>query len=118
MVVYLTTNLVNNKKYIGKDVKNNPNYLGSGALLLEDIKKYGKQKFYNINQDIFKLTKYLKKFDIVISNGVAHHTKDPKKNIKRLHGNGFGLFIYERKNKLTKNERLLISLIKVLLNYL
>jgi len=45
MVVYLTTNLVNDKKYIGKDVKNNPNYLGSGALLLEDIKKYGKQNF-------------------------------------------------------------------------
>jgi hypothetical protein len=28
-----------------------------------------------------------------------------------LHGNGFGLFIYERKNKLTMNERLLRSLI-------
>ena len=37
--------------------------------------------------------------------------KGTKKNIKRLHGNGFGLFIYERKNKLTKNERLLRSLI-------
>ena len=45
MIVYLTTNLINNKKYIGKDVKNNPKYLGSGALLLEDIKKYGKENF-------------------------------------------------------------------------
>lgn len=57
------------------------------------FKKYAKQKFYNINQDIFKLPKYLKKFDIVISNGVAHHTKDPKKNIKicinHLKKNGF-----------------------------
>ena len=45
MVVYITTNLLNNKKYIGKDTKNNPKYLGSGSLLREDIKKYGKENF-------------------------------------------------------------------------
>jgi hypothetical protein len=37
--------------------------------------------------------------------------KGIKGNFKRLHVNGFGLFIYERKNKLTENERLLRSLI-------
>jgi len=45
MIIYCTKNLINNKKYIGKDSHNNPNYLGSGALLLEDIKKYGKNNF-------------------------------------------------------------------------
>ena len=45
MIIYQTTNLLNNKKYIGKDTKNNPKYLGSGALLLEDIKKYGRENF-------------------------------------------------------------------------
>ena len=45
MVIYITTNLINNKKYIGKDSYNNPKYLGSGTLLLEDIKKYGKKNF-------------------------------------------------------------------------
>jgi group I intron endonuclease len=45
MVIYLTTNLINGKKYIGKDSNNNPKYLGSGVLLLEDIKKYGKENF-------------------------------------------------------------------------
>lgn len=45
MVVYITKNLINGKKYIGKDSHNNPEYLGSGALLLEDIKKYGKENF-------------------------------------------------------------------------
>lgn len=45
MVIYITKNLINNKKYIGKDSHNNPEYLGSGALLLEDIKKYGKENF-------------------------------------------------------------------------
>ena len=36
--------------------------------------------------------------------------KGTKKNLTRIHCNGFGLFIYERKNKLNKNERLLRSL--------
>ena len=45
MVIYLTTNLINNKKYIGKDVKNNSAYLGSGILLKKAIKKYGKENF-------------------------------------------------------------------------
>jgi group I intron endonuclease len=45
MVIYLTTNIINNKKYVGKDSNNNPKYLGSGVLLLEEIKKYGKENF-------------------------------------------------------------------------
>ena len=45
MVIYLITNIINNKQYVGKDSNNNPKYLGSGTLLLEDIKKYGKSNF-------------------------------------------------------------------------
>lgn len=45
MIIYLTTNLINNKKYIGKDSNNNPEYLGSGILLRKAIKKYGKENF-------------------------------------------------------------------------
>ena len=45
MVIYLTENLVNGKKYIGKDSKNNPAYLGSGKYLLKAIKKYGRVNF-------------------------------------------------------------------------
>ena len=41
MIVYKTTNLINGKIYIGKDMKNNPNYLGSGTILRRAIKKYG-----------------------------------------------------------------------------
>lgn len=48
MVVYLTINLINKKKYIGKDSNNNPNYLGSGVYLKQAIKKYGKDNFKKI----------------------------------------------------------------------
>ena len=46
-VVYKTTNIVNNKIYIGLHSTNNinDNYIGSGYVLKEAIKKYGKSKF-------------------------------------------------------------------------
>jgi hypothetical protein len=45
--IYITTNLINNKKYIGqhKSKSFDLNYLGSGKLIVEAIKKYGKDNF-------------------------------------------------------------------------
>jgi hypothetical protein len=45
MVIYLVTNLVNNKKYIGMDSINCPYYLGSGLYIKKAIKKYGRENF-------------------------------------------------------------------------
>ena len=45
MIIYKVINLINEKYYIGKDAKNNPNYLGSGLLIKKAIKKYGKNNF-------------------------------------------------------------------------
>jgi hypothetical protein len=45
MVIYKTTNLVNGKYYIGKDIYNNPKYLGSGIALRKAIEKYGRDNF-------------------------------------------------------------------------
>jgi len=45
MVIYLTTNKINGKKYLGKDVQNNPKYLGSGLDLKKAIEKYGVENF-------------------------------------------------------------------------
>lgn len=45
MVVYLIENLINNKKYVGMDTKNNPLYLGSGTLIKRALKKYGRENF-------------------------------------------------------------------------
>ena len=44
--IYLTTNLINGKKYIGKHYGElNDDYLGSGNLIKLAINKYGKENF-------------------------------------------------------------------------
>ncbi len=45
MVIYKTTNLINGKIYVGKDIFNDPNYFGSGIILTKSIKKYGISNF-------------------------------------------------------------------------
>jgi hypothetical protein len=45
MIVYKTTNILNNKIYVGKDEREDPNYIGSGVILHRAIKKYGKHNF-------------------------------------------------------------------------
>ncbi len=45
MIVYKTTNLINGKIYIGQDTNNDPNYIGSGKIIKEAIRKYGKCNF-------------------------------------------------------------------------
>ena len=45
MIIYRTTNLLNNKVYIGQDCKNKPNYLGGGTAINRSIKKYGRENF-------------------------------------------------------------------------
>jgi len=44
-IIYITTNLINFKIYVGFYNGNNPKYLGSGDLLLKAIKKYGRNNF-------------------------------------------------------------------------
>lgn len=48
MIIYKTINKTNGKYYIGKDEKDNPNYLGSGLLLNRAINKYGIENFEKI----------------------------------------------------------------------
>lgn len=57
--IYMTTNLINGKKYIGKHKGElNDSYLGSGTLLLRAIKKYGKENF---KKEILYISKMKKK---------------------------------------------------------
>lgn len=45
MYIYKTTNLINNKIYIGQTIYEDPKYLGSGKLLKMSLKKYGRENF-------------------------------------------------------------------------
>jgi hypothetical protein len=45
MYVYLTTNNVNGKKYVGMTNGNNKDYIGSGVLFKQALEKYGRENF-------------------------------------------------------------------------
>ena len=44
-IIYKTINTINNKIYVGKDLYNNPKYMGSGKVLKQAFRKYGKENF-------------------------------------------------------------------------
>ena len=45
MIIYKTTNNINDKIYVGQDAINDPSYFGSGLILERAIKKYGIHNF-------------------------------------------------------------------------
>jgi len=45
MIIYLTTNTINNKIYVGQHTGNNLDYLGSGKYVKRALKKYGSENF-------------------------------------------------------------------------
>jgi len=75
--VYLTTNLVNGKQYVGSHKGDiDDNYLGSGKILLNAIKKYGSKNFKRKiikecnSLDNLKLeTKYISEYNTLVPNG-------------------------------------------------
>lgn len=50
--LYITTNLINGKKYIGQTTSNRKSYMGSGYAIMAAFKKYGKENF--IRENIFE----------------------------------------------------------------
>jgi len=82
-LVYLTTNLINNKQYIGSHCTNNINdgYIGSGNLINSAIKKYGKESFKreilmecNTSEEVRLLEElYIKKYNTLSPSGYNLH---------------------------------------------
>ncbi len=46
--IYLTTNKINGKIYIGQTITNTRRYIGGGASIQKAIKEYGKENFHKI----------------------------------------------------------------------
>tara|TARA_R110000796_G_C14367699_1_gene413604 strand:+ start:54 stop:716 length:663 start_codon:yes stop_codon:yes gene_type:complete len=111
MVIYLTTNLTNGRKYIGKDRNNLKSYLGGGTGIRKAIKKYGRVNFKkeiletcsSIEELSIKEIEYLIKYDACNnplfynktnkSYGAIYgrkglpHTKETKKKISEAQKN-------------------------------
>jgi len=85
MIIYQTTNLKTNIKYIGKDKNNNPKYLGSGTDLKNAIKEYGRDNFekiileycLNIEELIQKESYWLQKYDVENNPNFYNKTNKP-----------------------------------------
>lgn len=77
MIIYKITNLINNKYYIGQDHKNDPEYYGSGRIINNSIKKYGKENFkkeileYCVDDDELneKEIFWINKLNSIVPNG-------------------------------------------------
>lgn len=86
--IYMTTNLINGKKYIGKHKGElNDPYLGSGTLLLRAIKKYGKENF---KKDILYISKDEKENNIKEKEFIKVYNAVNDNNFYNIHEGGDG----------------------------
>jgi len=113
-VIYFTTNLVNNKIYIGQQDPFTPGYFGSGKNIIRAIKKYGKENF---NKVILEVIEDNTQLDIIGDRETyyiwLYNSRDPKigYNIALGGGGSKGHVGFWRNKKLSKEhiEKLRIS---------
>jgi len=87
--IYVTTNMVNGKKYIGQKMfkKDWKYYLGSGAYFLRAVKKYGKKNF---SREIIAIAYSKEELDILEVQFINHHNAVNSTDYYNLVGGGYG----------------------------
>lgn len=97
-IVYVTVNIINGKLYVGIHNGGNKYYLGSGRLLKQAIKKYGRENFSRLIIDEFdslsvgveKEKFWIRRLNTKTPNGynlsdggfgLSHHTEETKARI-------------------------------------
>lgn len=101
-IVYKTTNIVNNKTYIGihKTEKLNDGYLGSGNYFLKAVKKYGKENFER------EILKFCESYDELLEEEkkLVDETwvKDKNNYNIKTGGQSNGVLSEESKNKISE----------------
>ena len=90
-IIYKTTNIVNNKIYIGLHSTNklNDGYIGSGKILKKAIKKYGKDKFVREILYLFRTRDEARKMEASIVTTEFCNRKDTYNLIEG--GSGVGI---------------------------
>ena len=67
-IIYKTTNTLNGKYYIGVSNGRDPKYLGSGRVLKDAIKEYGREHFVRETLEVFETEEEAYKREAVIVN--------------------------------------------------
>lgn len=94
--IYLTTNKVNGKKYIGQHKGGfDPNYIGSGTILWDAIRKYGRENFYPTSLMVCKTKEELNDMEIFFINTFNAVESEDFYNV--VNG-GLGGILYERRD--------------------
>ncbi len=106
-IIYKTTNIINNKFYIGLHETNNLNddYLGSGIFLKKAIKKYGKENFEKEILHIFdnKQEMIMKEMEIVNLEFIS------RRDTYNMSMGGFGLSTLSNNKKLKAIKKMKIT---------
>lgn len=112
-IIYLTTNKINNHKYIGQhrcDNKDFDGYLGSGIAITNAIKKYGKENFTreilacgNSREELNKLEEYFIKL----------YKADVDPNFYNIAKGGGGVSLNRKEMEAYHNKNFLIKMSEV-----
>jgi len=115
MIIYKITNLINNKIYIGQDIKNDPKYFGSGKLILLAIKKYGKENFIKETLEVCTDEKHMDEREIfwikeldATNRKIAYNICEGGRTYRAMKGENnpwFGKHHSEETKKIIKEKR-------------
>lgn len=85
--VYLTTNLINGKQYIGQHYGEiNDGYLGSGSILKKAIEKHGKENF---KKEILEICKDYEAMNVAERKWIAEYDAVKDEHFYNIAGGGF-----------------------------
>lgn len=108
--IYITTNLIDNKKYIGMHTNFSDNYLGSGLLINRAIQKYGKENF---SREIIAYAKTKEELGLLERYFIELYDATDSSDFYNIHEGGYGGNTragWDEERKLAYNQKMSKSL--------
>lgn len=104
-IVYIIVNKINGKIYIGQTTKNNPNYMGSGKIIMRSIKKYGRKNFVKIILETCHNQNHMNEREIYWIKFYDSTNRDKGYNIsKGGNGGNLGSLVNQKLSMRSKNQ--------------